>query len=263
MMHAADALGAAHRAGIVHRDIKPENVMVRDDGRVIVLDFGIARLSKAGLERVRTDKGVLLGTLAYMAPEQVDAKPVDGRADQFAWGVTTFEMLTGRLPWPPARNAMQILNAIMGHKPEPLEPIVAGLPAGVAAVVARTLRKDPSERFESMEALLAELGRYVEWHSNASRAEQAPAKSTSVPPPTHRAVALAPTVPLDRAEAASAVTEEVKGVSPLATTAKASESEPTATPEITVRPRASSKLTWVVVAVVCVIAAAVALALSR
>src|SRR5262249_23516566 len=107
LLDVARALAAAHARNLVHRDIKPENVMVRDDGVVKVLDFGIARKTRAsgeGSTAITADAndtadGTVVGTPPYMAREQVGGEPCDGRVDQFAWGVTAFELITGKHPW--------------------------------------------------------------------------------------------------------------------------------------------------------------------
>jgi serine/threonine protein kinase/ABC-type branched-subunit amino acid transport system substrate-binding protein len=156
----ASALAAAHRAGVVHRDVKPVTVMVREDGLVKVLDFGIAKRAPgagpvdgvAGTER-STTAGVALGTPLYMAPEQLRAEPLDGRTDQFAWGVVAYELLSGQTPWSGAKTSFELASQILGGDPRPIGE-VADVPAPVAAAVMRALRKDPAERFDSMDALL-------------------------------------------------------------------------------------------------------------
>lgn len=160
------ALGAAHRAGLVHRDVKPDNVMVRSDGAVKILDFGIARhtaapvdptsaTSAAGIHTL-TQEGAVIGTPLYMAPEQLRSRPLDGRTDQFAWGVTAFELLSGRVPWTP-RSGMDLAAAILTDEPPSLRELVPDLPDGVEAAIARALAKRPEDRFPSMEEAVAAI----------------------------------------------------------------------------------------------------------
>jgi eukaryotic-like serine/threonine-protein kinase len=163
MADVARALGAAHKAGIIHRDIKPENVMIRDDGVVKVLDFGIARRtavpSDATAEMAAlstaTGSGVIVGTPMYMAPEQIRGEDLDSRTDQFAWGVTAWELLTGELPWGPSRAAIKVLAAILTADAAPLS--TRGVPDPVSEVVARTLSKARDARFSSMEEIADQL----------------------------------------------------------------------------------------------------------
>ena len=159
------ALGAAHAAGLVHRDIKPENVLVRTDGRVKVLDFGIARRARGAADAsaptdaslaTLTADGVKVGTPMYMAPEQIRGESIDGRADQFAWGVLAVELFTGKTPWDGA-DALALIASIMTEKPSPLEASTGATPE-LARVVHRALEKRPDDRFPSMEALLGTLG---------------------------------------------------------------------------------------------------------
>jgi serine/threonine-protein kinase len=159
----ARALSAAHKAGLVHRDIKPENVMVRDDGVVKVLDFGIARAVRLDLDTsgptvdggvvTVTGRGTFVGTPAYMAPEQVRGDAFDGRADQFAWGVLAFEMLSGKIPFGAGRDAMAVIASVLSQETPPLD----GVPDEVDAIVHRALEKSPDDRFESMDELIEEL----------------------------------------------------------------------------------------------------------
>jgi eukaryotic-like serine/threonine-protein kinase len=167
----ARALSAAHGAGLVHRDIKPENVMIRDDGLVKVLDFGIARRSAVLAEPGPTDataqgqgaplvtltaQGAIVGTPAYMAPEQCRSEPVDGRTDQFAWGVMAYELLTGRLPWRGA-TALPLIAAVMLEQPLPFENTLGTTPDVVEALVMKALSKHPDERFAKMSDVVAAL----------------------------------------------------------------------------------------------------------
>lgn len=161
----ARALAAAHQRGLVHRDIKPENVMVRADGTVKVLDFGIARRTAGTVDPssatqpalpTLTIDGVKLGTPVYMAPEQIRGDELDGRADQFAWGVLAYELLAGKLPW----RAGDALAAMASTLTDPADRAAlekAGVPAGVAQVVLRALEKRPEDRFGSMDELRSAL----------------------------------------------------------------------------------------------------------
>ncbi|XXX81847.1 protein kinase [Sorangium sp. So ce134] len=163
----ARALAAAHRRGLVHRDIKPENVMVRDDGVIKVLDFGIARRAAGDADPnasteapalpTLTALGVKLGTPVYMAPEQIRGAELDGRADQFAWGVLAFELLTGRLPWRGAGDMLAVVASILTDEADRALLDAAAVPPAVSAVVLRALSKRPEDRFASMDDLVRAL----------------------------------------------------------------------------------------------------------
>jgi serine/threonine protein kinase len=157
-----DGLGEAHAAGIVHRDLKPANVMVceRADGTdvVKVVDFGIARDLRATGDR--TLAGIVVGTPAYMAPEQARGEPgVDARADVFAVGVMTYEMLTGRQPYALRGNALQqiVARAMLRDDAPPVSASAPGLPAALDAVMARAIRPDPAGRTESVRSFSNEF----------------------------------------------------------------------------------------------------------
>lgn len=167
MAHLIDvgrALEAAHRRGLVHRDVKPENVMVRDDGVVKVLDFGIARRAAGDVDPTArtpalatlTVEGIKVGTPVYMAPEQIKGGALDGRTDEFAWGVVAYELLTGRLPW----TGSDALSAMASALTDPVEraPLdAAGVPRRVQDVVLRALNKAPEDRFDSMQDAVVAL----------------------------------------------------------------------------------------------------------
>jgi len=156
------ALAAAHRAGVVHRDVKPENVIVRDDGLVKVLDFGIARLPRGDATGYVTlsSQGGLVGTPAYMAPEQIRGEDIDGHADQFGWGVLAYELLTGRLPWEHPEDPIAQLAAVLTAQPAPIAA-AAAVPADIASVVLRALAKLPADRFPTMSDAAAALAYFA------------------------------------------------------------------------------------------------------
>jgi serine/threonine protein kinase/tetratricopeptide (TPR) repeat protein len=156
----ARALAAAHGRGIIHRDVKPSNVMIRDDGVVKVLDFGIARPIRRpdteGDAAPSTEQGHVIGTPRYMAPEQLLGGDVDARADQFAWGVLAYELLAGERPWPAGEPGQSTREVILLEVPGALRERVPGLSPALEAVVMRALRKNRELRFASMEELLGE-----------------------------------------------------------------------------------------------------------
>ena len=154
-----EALSAAHRSGVVHRDLKPENVMVRPDGYVKVLDFGLAtRLSGGGQDRdamTVTGTGEILGTVPYMSPEQIRGHAADARSDLFAFGIVLYEMLAAKHPWP-RPTAVETLHAILHEEAAPLDASTA-LGADLAVVVRTLLHKHPAERYGSAQAVLEAL----------------------------------------------------------------------------------------------------------
>ncbi len=144
----ADALEHAHRQDLVHRDIKPANVLVQPDGRVKVTDFGIAKAA-GGDDLTRT--GTVVGTARYLAPEQVNGQPVDGRADVYALGLILYEMLTGRAPFG-GDTEMATAVARLTNTPEPVRSVRADVPRSLEDVVARSLARDPEYRYQSAQA---------------------------------------------------------------------------------------------------------------
>jgi serine/threonine-protein kinase len=199
----AAALAAAHRARLIHRDVKPENVMIRDDGRVKVLDFGLARrvapppepkeseIADHGTTETGTTTltavGTLLGTPQYMAPEQIRSEPLDGRSDEFSWGVLAYELLTGVLPW--QGTGIHVMARILTDRPKPLRELNPDVPEEVVAVVERALARNAEERFSSMDEIVAALEPFLDPQSRSGPRSlrgrsMAPPKPPTTPPPS-------------------------------------------------------------------------------
>jgi len=146
----ADALKCAHAAGIIHRDLKPANVLIDESGVAKVVDFGIAKQVRTGPDsHTLTHEGLILGTVAYMSPEQAEGKPVDGRSDIFSFGSLLYELVTGRRAFQGDTTA-STLAAVIRDEPEPASALADDLPLQLVNVVERCLRKNPAERFQTI-----------------------------------------------------------------------------------------------------------------
>jgi serine/threonine protein kinase/Tol biopolymer transport system component len=161
----ADALSAAHKAGIIHRDIKPENIMLRPDGYVKILDFGLAKLSEqaspavaaeAPTIQVRTGSGIVIGTAGYMSPEQARGLGVDSRSDIFSLGAVIYEMIARRKPFE-GDTPSDTLASILKTEPPPVARVAPGVPPELARIVTRALRKDREERYQVVKDLWLDL----------------------------------------------------------------------------------------------------------
>ena len=163
-----EALEVAHTAGVVHRDLKPANIMLLsragDDDYVKVLDFGVAKSTAGDQDTQLTHTGMLVGTVDYMAPEQIMGKPVDGRTDVYALGVVLYKMLSGKPPFKDT-GVPALIHAHLNTMPKPLIEVMTGVPNELDHVVLRCLAKSPDRRFESMTELARALAQAVMPHS--------------------------------------------------------------------------------------------------
>jgi serine/threonine protein kinase len=147
----AGALAAAHRKGVIHGDVKPANILITEDGRVKLMDFGMARVAA----REQSSRP-LSGTPAYWCPEQIMGKPQDGRSDLFSLGIVLYELLTRQRPFD-ADSLQGVCNRILSHEPLPVSHLNTSLPTALNEVVARCLSKDPNRRYTSGEELANDL----------------------------------------------------------------------------------------------------------
>ena len=162
----ASALSAAHAANIVHRDIKPENIMLRKDGIVKVLDFGLAKLTeRPPLDSVdteaptslKTDPGTVMGTAVYMSPEQARGLQVDARTDIFSLGVVLYEMVAGRLPFEGSNRNEIMASVLSDHESQPLSRYSSEAPSELGRIVSKALRKNRDERYQTIKDMLLDL----------------------------------------------------------------------------------------------------------
>ena len=191
LVDAARALGAAHEKDLVHRDIKPENLMIREDGVLKVLDFGIAkRLSgridaSAPTEAISstpntlTQAGTIVGTPRYASPEQLQGEELDARSDQFSWGVTAYELLSGEVPFD-ATDAVSLIAQVLGKEPAKLSKLNPKLPKAVADAVTRCLSKSKEARFESIAEPAGILDAFAEPRSSTGATTKAPGQKPGV-----------------------------------------------------------------------------------
>jgi serine/threonine protein kinase len=185
----AAALGAAHAAGILHRDVKPENVMLRTDGLIKVLDFGLAKLVPTGPEVagdptaqtiLRTDAGTVVGTVAYMSPEQARGQDVDLRTDIWSLGVVLYEMVAGRSPFA-AQSSSDVIAAILDRDPAPLARFDPDTSTELQRIVTNALRKERGQRYQTVQDLLLDLQALQDDLHLSSRASDVKS-SANVPP---------------------------------------------------------------------------------
>lgn len=173
----ADALGEAHRIGLVHRDIKPSNIMIDATGRAKVTDFGIAYVSSAQTKLTR--EGSIIGTPEYLSPEQCEGKTVDQRSDIYSLGVTLYELLTGKTPYEADTPVSMLMKIVKGDFP-PIQEIKPDIPNQLRDIVEKMMETDPDKRYATMDAVIDDLNAY----EKAAPAPGAPAEVSKKLPPT-------------------------------------------------------------------------------
>jgi len=202
----ADGLHAAHEAGIVHRDLKPENIMVRHDGIAKILDFGLAKLRSSEVGRgssqdetvlqspgtdALTRPGMVLGTVAYMSPEQARGQDVDRRSDIFSFGSILYEMLSGRPPFQ-ADSGVEVMHAIIRDSPPPVHELSASVPVELQRIVRKAMAKHPDERYQTARDIAIDLRALgLELQSGGVSAVHEPARARGASRRTRRIAGLA------------------------------------------------------------------------
>jgi serine/threonine-protein kinase len=197
----AEALDCAHGQGVVHRDLKPANILVTEDGHVKIADFGVAKLNLAA----HTSGGRVLGTPAYMSPEQLAGESVDGRSDLFSLGVVLYTVLTGYRPFQ-GNSALTVAFKVVNRDPVPATVLDTELPPGLDYIIARAIAKDPSQRYQRGMEMVLDIQALQQGREPWSKAKQPDAAGAALESPTS--------------------TARLSTMGPLATTAKRSSSQP-------------------------------------
>jgi serine/threonine-protein kinase len=187
-----DALGYAHEHGVVHRDIKPANIMCTRQGVIKLMDFGIARMAQ---DRKLTDTGKTVGSLHYMSPEQIQGIEPEPRSDIYSFGITLYEMATGKKPFDGASN-YSIMSAHLQQQPVPPINVTAGVPEALSQIILMAIAKDPGQRFQTAKAFASALQSVQPGPTMSMVTPSAPVAGRMAPPAPPPAPMMAPTVPV-------------------------------------------------------------------